>query len=370
MTRLADTIKRYDFISMACVFALFTIGLIFVYSAAKTLDASVKYTAVQLVAMVMGIVLIYLISLMDYDDILSFWKYITGACVFVLLLVLVIGQGKESTGTKGWIRFGGIGIQPAELVKIGFIITLSKHLEYVGDDINYIKNVLLLLAHLAVPVFLVMLQPDFGTAMVFIFIFVVMLFVSGIDRRYIIAALASFAVLAAVAWKFVLNSIQKQRFYAFFYPEAAPTTYGYHVMQSKIAIGSGGFSGKGLFHGIQTQLGILPEKHTDFIFSVIGEEGGFVISVLVVLLMLTLIIRTVVIAKNARSDGGSMICIGIAAMWLFHFLENIGMTVGLMPVTGIPLPFVSYGGSSLLTNFIALGLVQNVYMRKKSITFF
>ncbi len=175
MTRLADTIKRYDFISMACVFAFIYNRAYFLCTARQRLWTQALNTAVQFVAMVMGIVLIYLISLMDYDDILSFWKYITGACVFVLLLVLVIGQGKESTGTKGWIRFGGIGIQPAELVKIGFIITLSKHLEYVGDDINYIKNVLLLLAHLAVPVFLVMLQPDFGTAMVFIFIFVVML---------------------------------------------------------------------------------------------------------------------------------------------------------------------------------------------------
>jgi len=370
LRRIIDTVKRYDAISLICVFSLFIVGLIFVYSAAKTLDASNRYLIIQLVAMGLGLFVLYLISIPDYDDILIVWKYIAAGCVFLLFIVLIIGQGRESTGTKGWIRFGGIGIQPAELVKIGFILTLSKHLEMIGDGINYIKNIFMLLLHLAIPVFLIMLQPDMGTALVFIFIFIVMVFVSGIDRKYIFAALALGVIIALVAWFFILNSIQKERILAFIYPEVAPTTYGYHVMQSKIAIGSGGISGKGLFKGIQTQLGILPEKHTDFIFAVIGEEGGFILGMLVVLIFVALIIRTIIIARNAKSPAGSYICIGISAMWLFHFFENIGMTIGLMPVTGIPLPFVSYGGSSIVTNFIALGLVLNVYMRKKTISFY
>ncbi len=370
MRRIIDTVKRYDIISLICVFSLFITGLVFVYSAAKTLDASNRYLIVQLVALGLGMFVLYLISIPDYDDILIFWKYIAAISVFLLLLVLVIGQGRESTGTKGWIRFGGIGIQPAELVKIGFILTLSKHLEYIGDDINNIKNIFYVLLHLAVPVMLIMLQPDMGTALVFIFIFIVMVFVSGIDKKYIFAALVISIIIAVAAWFFFLNSIQKERILAFIYPEVAPTTYGYHVMQSKIAIGSGGISGKGLFKGIQTQLGILPEKHTDFIFAVIGEEGGFILCTIVILLFIALIIRTVIIARNAKSPAGSYICIGVAAMWLFHFFENIGMTIGLMPVTGIPLPFVSYGGSAIVTNFIALGLVLNVYMRKKTISFY
>lgn len=368
--KIRETIKRIDYFSMTCTLLLFLIGSVFVYSATKTLDSNFKYIVIQAFAMFIGLAVMYVITLMDYDDISLFWKYIVGGCISLLILVLIIGQGKDTTGTKGWIRFGSIGIQPAEFVKIGFIITLSKHLDYIGDGINEFRNILMLLLHLAVPVLLILLQPDFGTAMVFVFIFVVMVFVSGINWKYILSAVAASGVMAIIAWNFFLNPIQKQRFYAFLYPEIAPTTYGYHVLQSKIAIGSGGLSGKGIFKGIQTQLGILPEKHTDFIFAVIGEEGGFILSLIVVALLLSLIIRTVIIGKNAKNTEGSFICMGVAAMWFFHVFENIGMTIGLMPVTGIPLPFVSYGGSSVLTNFIALGLVQNVYMRKKSITFF
>ncbi len=370
MKRIIDTVKRYDAVSLICVFLLLIIGMIFVYSAAKSFDSSSKFVIVQCMAAVMGMVAVYFITIPDYDDILKFWKIIAGVSIFLLILVLVIGQGRESTGTKGWIRFAGIGIQPAELVKIGFIMTLSKHLDYIGDDINNIRNVFMLLLHLAIPVGLIMLQPDLGTALVFIFIFIVLLFIKGINYKYIFTAIVSGVVIAMSAWAFFLNSIQKERILAFIYPESAPTTYGYHVMQSKIAIGSGGITGKGLFKGIQTQLGILPEKHTDFIYAVIGEEGGFILSLLVVAVFLVLLIRTVTIARNAKTDTGSFIVLGVTAMWLFHFLENVGMTIGLMPVTGIPLPFVSYGGSSIVTNFIALGLVLNVYMRKKTISFF
>jgi len=227
----------------------------------------------------------------------------------------------------------------------------------------------LLVLHAAIPIGLIILQPDAGTAMVFTFIFVVMVFVAGIDWRYIAGAFGAFAAFSAVAWFFLLSDYQQKRFLAFFNPESAPGTYGYHVMQSKIAIGSGQIFGKGLFKGIQTQLGLLPEKHTDFIFAVIGEEAGLVMCIIVVALLMSIILRCIYIGKNARNDIGTFICIGVSAMWLFHTFENVGMTIGLMPVTGIPLPFVSYGGSSLLTNFMALGLVLNVYMRRKVINF-
>lgn len=369
MRRIIDTVKRYDAITLFCVSALLIIGMVFVYSAAKSFDGSAKFVIVQGGAAIIGLIAVYFVTIPDYDDILKFWRIIVGVSLFLLVLVLLIGQGKDSTGTKGWIRFAGIGIQPAELVKIGFIMTLSKHLDSI-DDVNDIHNVLMLLLHLAIPVGLIMLQPDLGTALVFIFIFIVLVFIKGINFKYIISAVISGVVICISAWLFFLNSIQKERILAFIYPESAPTTYGYHVMQSKIAIGSGGIAGKGLFKGIQTQLGILPEKHTDFIYAVIGEEGGFILSLIVVILFVVLLIRTVNIAKNAKTDTGSFIVLGVTAMWLFHFLENIGMTIGLMPVTGIPLPFISYGGSSLVTNFIALGLVLNVYMRKKTISFF
>ncbi len=362
-------IKGYDVILIALVMAVTFIGMLFVYSATKSYDNHIKYIVVQSVALILGLILMYYVTRIDYEHLSTFWPFIVGFCLFLLVLVMFVGTGETSTGTKGWIRIGSIGIQPSELVKIGFIITLAKHLSTVEDDVNYIKNVLYLLLHLAVPVGLIMLQPDAGTAMVFAFIFIVMVFVAGIDWRYIATAFGSFAVFATLAWSFLLSNYQRERFLVFFNPEKDPGGFGYHVMQSKIAIGSGKIFGKGIFKGIQTQLGFLPEKHTDFIFAVIGEEAGLIGCFLIVGLLIGIIIRCIYIGRNAKNSIGTFMCVGVVAMWLFHTFENIGMTIGLMPVTGIPLPFVSYGGSSLMTNFIALGLVLSVRMRRRTINF-
>ena len=364
-----NTIRRYDIWMLLFAAAATAIGIFFIYSSTKTLDNNLKYIVVQVAAICIGLVLMYVLTVISYEDLAECWKFSAGISVFLLVLVLIIGIGGESTGTKGWIRVGGVGLQPAELVKIFFIFTLAKHLDYIDGDVNYIKNVFLLLLHLAVPVGLILLQPDVGSALVFCFIFIVMLFVAGIDWRYILSAAGGFAVLAVVAWNFFLTDIQKQRFYAFLDPESASSTYGYHVIQSEMAIGSGQLTGKGPFRGIQTQLGFLPEKHTDFIFSVIGEEAGFIMCVIVVLLLFALIWRCIHIARTSKDRLGSFLCMGVAAMWLFHTFENIGMTIGLVPVTGIPLPFISYGGSSALTNYLALGGVLNVAMRRKTLQF-
>lgn len=362
-------IKKYDFIMLFLSVFATLIGLLFIYSATKTFDSQMKFVLVQSVAFALGVVAMYISTVIDYEDIAALWPFIVGAGVFLLVLVLFIGEGSDSTGRQGWIRFAGIGIQPAELVKVFFIITLAKHLDHIGDDINYIKNVVLLLLHLALPIILLIFQPDAGSAMVYLFIFMVMVFTAGIDWRYITLAVGSFSLFCVVAWYFFLMQYQKERVLAFMNPEAAPLTYGYHVMQSKIAVGSGQITGKGLFKGVQTQLGFLPEKQTDFIFAVIGEEAGLVGCLLVVAVLMLLITRCIYIAKNAKTPLGTYMCLGVAAMWLFHTFENIGMTIGITPVTGIPLPFLSYGGSAIFTNFFALGLVLNVRMRKKTINF-
>lgn len=364
-----ETIKKYDKILIALFFAAVIIGLIFIYSATRSMGGNLKYIIVQSVGLFIGLSLMFIITYIDYEDLADLWKFFTVVSLFLLGLVLVIGIGAESTGTKGWIRFGSIGIQPAEIVKICFIITFAKHLDTIKHDINYIKNVFLMLLHLAIPLGLILAQPDFGSAMVFVFIFVIMVFVANIDWRYILSAIGISGVIGVVAWFFFLESYQKNRIYALFNPEAAAESYGYHVVQSKIAIGSGQVTGKGLLNGIQTQLGYLPEKHTDFIFSVIGEEGGIIMCMITTLILMGMILRCIKIAREAKDELGSFICMGVAAMWLFHTFENIGMTLGIMPVTGIPLPFISYGGSSVMTNCMALGLVLNVYMRRKTLTF-
>lgn len=364
-----DKIRRYDKVLSILFLAAITIGFAFIFSATRSMGSGLKFIIVQGAGLTLGLMLMVVITYIDYDYLTDLWKFFAGVSVFLLVLVLIIGIGAESTGTKGWIRIGGIGIQPAEVVKVFFIITLARHLDRVKNDLNYFKTVVLLLLHLAVPLGLVLLQPDAGTAMVFMFIFIVMVFVAGIDWRYIVTAIVSGIVFCAAAWFFFLDTYQKQRIYAFLNPESAAETYGYHVMQSKIAIGSGQIYGKGYLNGIQTQLGYLPEKHTDFIFSVIGEEGGIIMCMLTTLVLMGMILRCVKIAREAKDDLGSYICMGVAAMWLFHTFENIGMAIGLMPVTGIPLPFISYGGSSILTNCMALGLVMNVYIRRKTLHF-
>ena len=229
----------------------------------------------------------------------------------------------------------------------------------VKEKINDPKTLLLLLAHASAIIFLILLQPDYGTAMVFITITIIMLFVAKISWKYILGAGGVFALLAPILWFFVLKDFQKDRFFAFLNPEADPLGAGYHVTQSKIAIGSGQIFGKGLFSGIQTQLGHLPEKQTDFVFAVIGEELGFLGCIVVFALLISIILKCFQTAKKCDDLFSELICCGVGAMFLFHTLENVGMCIGIMPVTGIPLPFISYGGSSMLTSLAAIMLVLN-----------
>jgi len=369
MSGFIELIKRYDKTLIFLFLGAVSIGLFFIYSATKSMNGGTKYIIIQSVGLLLGIGLMIIISYINYEDLAELWKYFAGISIFLLVLVLIIGIGAETTGTKGWIRIGPLSLQPAELVKIFFILTLSKHLSKIGSDINYIKNVIALLFHLAIPLGLVLLQPDMGTSMVFIFIFLVMTFVAGINWIYIGALFGAGASVCVIAWFFILDQFQKNRIFAFLNPESASQTYGYHVMQSKIAVGSGQILGKGYLKGIQTQLGYLPEKHTDFIFSVIGEEGGIIMCLVTVGVLMALVLRAIKIARESKTPLGSFICMGVSAMWLFHIFENIGMTIGLMPVTGIPLPFISYGGSSMLSNCMAMGLVLNVAIHSRSLKF-
>lgn len=341
-------------------------GLLLISSAVKS-SGSYSNLIVQSMAIILGIVCMTIISYMDYSVILQFYKQIMGVYIGLLILVLIIGIGKAETGTNGWISLGPVNIQPSEFAKIGFILTFSYHLWSLGDRITVPKNILFLGLHLMVPLGLILLQPDYGTAMVFIFIAVVMLFYAGLPMRYFVGAAAVFSLSAPVIWNFVLQEFQKNRIRVFFNPERSPDGAGYNVIQSKLAVGSGLISGKGLYNGTQTQLGFLPGKHTDFIFAAAGEELGFLGAMLIVLLLGFIILRIFYQAGSVRKDSGAFILIGCGAMFLFQAFENIGMCIGIMPVTGIPLPFFSYGGSSVLTSYIAIGFVLSVIKRKENI---
>lgn len=333
-------------------------GIIAIYSATRSFGTN-SNVIIQSVSMVLGVGAMFALMFFDYEQYELFIKPVGGVCIFLLILVLIIGKSGD-WGAQSWIRLGPVGIQPSEIAKIGFIITFSYHLDKLGDKINQPKNVVLLLAHLAVPIALIMLQPDAGSAMVFIFIFIVMMFVAGLSFKYILPALGAGVISLPLIYMFLLSDYQKHRIDVFLNPELDKLGSGYNVIQSKIAIGSGGFFGKGFLNGTQNQLGFLPTKHTDFIFSVIAEELGFIGAALVIILLFAIIFRCIKTACESQTRFGRLISMGVSAMLIFHTVENIGMCMGLLPVTGIPLPFFSYGGTSLITNFIAIGLVMSV----------
>lgn len=370
MNKLMKTkFKNTDFILLLLTFICTVFGCVAISSAVKSFDGGGKFVLIQAIAAVAGIVVMFIISAINYEKYHGYSSFIYALCGMFLIAVLIFGTGREDTGSKSWIRFGPIGIQPSEIVKIGFIITFSHLCSKYGDELNRFKNIFKLMLHAGFLMALIMLQPDFGTTMVFVVIIAGILFAAGISYKYIIATGVCVGISVPVIWNFFLAEYQKNRIRVLFDPESDPLGTGYHVMQSKIAIGSGGIVGKGYGQGTQTQLGFLPARHTDFIYSVIGEEFGIIGSVIVAGLLFALVFRCLYVAKRSKDKFGSYICIGVGCMFLAHIFENIGMCIGIMPVTGIPLPFFSYGGSSILANMMAIGLVESVAIRKDDIRF-
>lgn len=360
--------KNIDIGIIISVFCLVSIGIASIASATQVpYGGSLRYVKVQIIAFALGIVAAAIVTLIDYNNFGDIDRVIYIINIVLLVLVLFIGSARK--GTQGWIDFGFLSFQPAEIVKVGFILTFAKHLEKRKGNLERIQDILPGLLHVGLIIGLILLQPDFGTALVFIFITAFMYFAAGIHYKYILGAFGALLVSIPLLWFGYFNGIQKKRIMVFLNPEMDPLHGGYHVIQSKIAIGSGQFAGKGIFKGTQNNLGFIPERHTDFIFSVIGEEVGLIGCVIVILLFLWLVLRCIRVAQVAKDDYGMFICVGVMAMFMFHIIENIGMTIGIMPVTGIPLPFISYGGSSLLTNLIAVSLVINVGMRRQVIRF-
>lgn len=369
MENFKNNLKKFDFILFFAVLILSIIGNLLVASATHSYSNGKSQVIVQIFATILGIALCLFLAFWDYEFIAKKFKWIVGADIFMLVSVLILGIGAEEVGGNSWIRIGPVGIQPSEFVKIGFIVSFSYQLHLCQGKINEWKNLLLSLLHIAILVFLIMLQPDFGTTMVFIAVYAVMIFCAKIKWRYIFGAIGAVGISFPIMWKFFFKEYQKKRILTFFGIEADNQVSGYHVMQSKTAIGSGKMFGQGLFKGTLTQNDLLPAKHTDFIFAVAGEELGFFGAMLIVALIIFIVVRCYLTVLNAKEPLGAYIALGVATMILVQSFENIGMTVGLTPVTGITLPFLSYGGSSMLTNYIAIGFVLNVKIRNKKINF-
>ncbi len=371
-------LKSLDWGLIGLVFTLGLLGLLAVASATQFRaddPETWSYATRQTVWFAVGLVILALSLTVDYH-VLARWARPMYA-VNLALLAAVRLFGSEALGAQRWIKLGPVEIQPSEFAKVLLIITLAAHLAAKEGRMTHWRDLGLPLLHVLPPMLLVLSQPDLGTSLVFVAILGGMLYISGVPgpRLAGIGAAGLAAVVAALIGHFrwglrlPLEDYQLKRLIVFLNPESDPLGAGYHILQSKIAIGSGGLTGQGLFSGTQNQLNYLPEQHTDFIFAVIAEEWGFLGGLLVILLFFLILQRILRTVAEARDLFGSLLAAGIAAMFAFHLLVNIGMTMGIMPVTGIPLPFVSYGGSSMITNALAVGILLNVNLRRRKILF-
>lgn len=355
-------------ILIVCVILLI-IGGIALFSA--TQDTNYGELKRQILWIGVSIPIMVISILINYETIAKISPVFYG--IFIILLIAVLFT-ETINGASSWFTItDNLRFQPSELAKVfvimffAYVITIIQRRN--SQDINKPTRLLILFAILAVPMLLIIKQPDYGTALAFLIPVVLILFVAGIDKKYIIASVLLVAIAVPVLYNFVLPDHAKSRIDIFLNPDLDPRGAGYNVIQSKLAIGSGELFGMGLLKGNQTQLGFLYPKTTDFIFSVIGEEMGFVVGASVIILYVILITKAIYISKTSKDDLGSYLAMGIAGIFLFYMIENIGMTMGLLPITGVPLPFVSYGGSSLITNFVCIGLLLNISGRRQKTIF-
>lgn len=358
--------------------ALISFGLVAVYSATKGMGVggnSLYFVKRQAMWGLVGVVAMVTVAGVDYR-IFGKWNRILYFGSLLILAGVVVFDGTDFVKER-WIQLGSFQFQPSEVAKIAIILTLARHL-YNKDDLHTWRGLISPLLHVSIPAVLIALQPDLGTGIVLIAILFGMLFFAGARPKHLLILMFSGLLLfSAVAWasvngllpKPILKEYQVSRLTIFLDPYSDPTDDGWNIIQSMVAIGSGNFFGKGLFEGSQTQLNFVPERQTDFIFSVIGEELGFIGGITLIGLFCLFLWRILTVLSAAKDRFGALIVAGIVSMLFFHIVVNIGMTIGLMPITGLPLPFISYGGTSLLMNMISVGLVLNVWMRRKKIQF-
>lgn len=319
----------------------------------------------QIVYIILGLGLALFLTFFDYRNLrgMSLFLYL----ILLILLVFVLFFGDRTLGAARWIDLKIFDLQPSEIGKLIIVLVLARFFAETSGQMRPI-NFLLLLGMVGLPLLLIFRQPDFGTMMVIFFGFLTFLFIAKIKRYVLALMLIGMLFSTPLGWQY-LKPYQKQRVYTFINPSADPYGYGYNVTQAKITVGAGGLFGEGIGRGTQIQLNFLPVAHTDFIFASSAEAVGFVGSCLLIILLLFLVIRVFLVAKVAKDPFGFYFAFGWGFILLFQIFINIGMNLGIMPVTGIPLPFVSYGGSSILTNFAAIGILQSIYMRHRKITF-
>ena len=360
--------ENFEWGILICTIILLAIGLVALFSATQNSDY--EEFKKQIMWIGISIPVIVVVILVDYEILAKISPVIYGLSLISLVAVLFT---EPINGATSWFNIGPFSFQPAEFAKIAVVLFMANvmvKLQQKGrDEINRFCKLGIILATVAVPTLLIIKQPDYGTALAFLVALIFMLYVAGINKKYIITAVLLVVILVPLAYFFILPEHAKARIDVYLNPNLDPRGDGYNIIQSKLAIGAGQIFGMGLFKGNQTQLGYLYPKTTDFIFAVISEEMGFVVAGAIIVLYVILITKSIQVAKTAKDDLGSYIATGIVGIFFFHMLENIGMTMGLLPITGIPLPFVSYGGSSMLTNLTLIAILLNISTRRKKAMF-
>ena len=370
LPQLRDFVHRADMFlfTMSVICALY--GIVVIASATKSYEnGSAQFVIVQTLALVLGMLLFIAMTVIDVDIFAQHWTWLYGLSALLLLSLIPFGAVSD-TGNNGWLRFFGIGIQPTEIVKLAFIIVLAKQLAYLKDykNLNSVTSVAQIVGHFILMFGLILVTAqDLGSALVYFFIFAVMLFVAGVKIYWFIMGAAAIACMVPIFWTYFLEDYQRNRILAPYDSSIDPDNTGinWQQNQSKIALASGQLTGTGLGEGTQSQSNAIPGKHTDFIFAVIGEELGLIGACLVLLLLMIIVVRCIQVGLRSGSTMSMLVCFGVAATVVFQTFENVGMCIGIAPVVGITLPFFSYGGSSLFSMFAAMGLVSGIKYRPK-----
>lgn len=367
--KVADFVRETDKILLLLTFFASCYGCLAVFSATNYM-ASRRAVIVHAICLVAGIVIACIVSSIDYERYLKLWVLIGIAGLIPVILTFFIGFAPEGTDDKAWLNLGFTTFQPSELLKICFVVTFSKHLGKVKKNINKLKYLIPVCLHAAIPVLLIFIQGDAGTALVFLVMVIFMMMAAGVSWKYFTAAFSAALVASPIAYFFILNDQHRERIISMFDIDADIQGIGWQQYRGRLALANGGFFGQGYMKGTLTQMGKagVPEGHNDFIFVTIGEELGFLGCLVVLILLTAICIRCLRVAALSVKQEGKFIAIGIFAMLFAQTVINIGMCTSITPVIGITLPFFSAGGTSLLCLFIGVGLVVNVYTHRNSRT--
>ena len=360
---IIDKIREINIFLVCSLLIIFLFGLLSLYSVA---DANFNpWARNHLIRFVISAILFFIISVIDIKIILKLAYPLF--FINILALVLIMFIGTETYGATRWIRIAGVSLQPSEFIKVSLILCLAKYYHSIPIiEVSKVSRMIIPVIITLIPVGLVIIQPDLGTSIIILIGAGSIFWIVGINYKYFILAFLSACATIPVGWQY-LHNYQKERVFTFFNPERDPLGNGYHIMQSKIALGSGGFAGKGYLEGTQSHLNFLPEMHTDFIFTMYGEEFGFIGTFLLLIIYLSIILVSFNLATKSRSSFGKYLSCGLIFLFFSHVFINIGMVMGLLPVVGVPLPLISYGGSSMLATMIGFGLIMNCYINRDTI---